>query len=40
MLWALRRTVLASPDSDKPAKPPPYPKSSARKRRTGRDPDA
>jgi four helix bundle protein len=40
MLWALRRTVLASPDSGKPPKPRPDPKSAARKRRTGRDPDA
>ena len=40
MLWALRRTVLASPDSRKPRMSPPARNSPARPKRDRRDPDA
>jgi four helix bundle protein len=40
MLWALRRTVLASLDSRKPRMSPPDRNSPARPKRDRRDPDA
>jgi four helix bundle protein len=40
MLWGLRRTVLASPDSKKPGKSPSDPIPSTHSQRARRDPDA